>query len=141
MPQKKTSKIRQQIHNLYEENELAQLKQSQARGRSLTVGTAGGGIIELCIRADYSSLWYQIPPTEAVELIGQLAAAAGVEIAIRPRNDFASWRSWDQNLPGSVVWMGAAPWQLTEEDRALLAEAKAKNIKAIEGSDNDKKSE
>jgi len=141
MPQKKTSKTRQQIHNLYEENELAQLKQSQSRGRSLTVGTAGGGIIELCIRADYSSLWYQIPPTEAVELIGQLAAAAGVEIAIRPRQDFASWRSWDPTLPGAVTWMGAAPWQLPEEDRALLAEVKAKDIKAIESSKDDEKSE
>lgn len=138
MPQKKISKTRQQIQNLYEENELAGLKQNQSRGRSLTVGTAGGGIIELCIRADFSSLWYQLPPTEAVELIGQLASAAGVEIAMRPRQDFAAWRSWDPNLPASVAWMGAAPWQLSAEDRALLAEAKAKNIKAIEGSDDEK---
>jgi hypothetical protein len=141
MASKKISKTRQQIQDIYEENELAGLKQGQSRGRSLTVGTAGGGIIELCIRGDFSSLWYQLPPTEAVELIGQLAAASGVEIAMRPRNDFASWRSWDATLPTSVAWMGAAPWQLTEEDRALLAEAKAKNIKAIEGSDNDSKPE
>jgi len=141
MPQKKTSKIRQEIQSLYEKNELAGLKQNQSRGRSLTVGTAGGGIIELCIRADFSSLWYQLPPTEAVELIGQLASAAGVEIAIRPRQDFATWRSWDPTLPNSVAWMGAAPWQLSDEDRALLAEVKAKNIKSIEGSENNEKSE
>jgi hypothetical protein len=34
--------------------------------------------------------------------------------------------------------MGTAPWQLSEEDRALLAEHKAKNIKAIEASDESK---
>jgi len=138
MPQKKLSKTRQEIHKLYEENELANLKQNQTRGRSLTVGTAGGGIVELIIRGDFTSLWYQMQPTEAIEIIGQLAAATGVEIAMRPRQDFASWRSWDPTLPANVAWMGAAPWQLSEEDRALLAEHKAKNIKAIESSDESK---
>jgi hypothetical protein len=135
MAQKKLSKTRQQIHQLYEENELASLKQNQSRGRSLTVGTAGGGIIELCIRADFSSLWYQLSPTEAIELIGQLAASAGVDIAMRPKQDFSSWRSWDTSLPESVAWMGAAPWQLTEEQRLELEAVKAKNLKVIEGSD------
>jgi hypothetical protein len=135
MTQKKLSKTRQQIHQLYEENELAALKQNQSRGRSLTVGTAGGGIIELCIRADFSSLWYQLPPTEAIELIGQLAAASGVDIAMRPKQDFSSWRSWDTSLPESVAWMGAAPWQLTEEQRLELEAVKAKNLKVIKGSD------
>lgn len=141
MPQKKTSKIRQQINNIYEENELAGIKQNQSRGRSLSVGTAGGGVIELNIRGDFANLWYQMQPTEAIEVIGQLAAAAGVEIAMRPRQDFAAWRSWDTAIPGSVAWMGAAPWQLSDEDRALLGEIKAKNIKAIEGSKDDEKSE
>lgn len=141
MPQRKTSKLRQEIKDLYEQNELASVKQSQCRGRSLTVGGAGGGIIELSIRADLTTLWYQVSPTEAVEIIGQLAAAAGVEIAMRPRQDFAAWRSWDTTLPGSVAWMGAAPWQLSDEDRALLGEAKAKNIKSIESSKDDEKSE
>jgi len=138
MAQKKLSKTRQEIHTLYEANELASLKQNQTRARSLSVGTAGGGVIELNMRGDYSSLWYQMQPTEAIEIIGQLAAASGVEIAMRPRQDFASWRSWDPTLPASITWMGAAPWQLSEEDRALLAEHKAKNIKAIESSDESK---
>jgi hypothetical protein len=126
MAQKKLSKTRQEIHSLYEENELASLKQNQTRARSLTVGTAGGGVIELNMRGDFANLWYQMQPTEAIEIIGQLAAASGVEIAIRPRHDFASWRSWDSTLPESIQWMGAAPWQLSAEDRQLLAEAKAK---------------
>jgi hypothetical protein len=138
MPQKKLSKTRQEIHAIYEANELAGLKQNQTRGRSLTVGTAGGGIVEIIIRGDFTTLWHQLQPTEAIELIGQLAAATGVEIAMRPRQDFAAWRSWDPTLPANVAWMGAAPWQLSEEDRLLLAEHKAKNIKSIEASDESK---
>jgi len=138
MAQKKLSKTRQEIHALYEKNELADLKQRQTRARSLSVGTAGGGIIELNMRGDFANLWYQMQPTEAIEIIGQLAAASGIEIVMRPRQDFASWRSWDATLPTSVAWMGTAPWQLSEEDRALLAEHKAKNIKAIEASDESK---
>jgi hypothetical protein len=133
---KKVSKTRQKIHEVYEENELASVKANQTRARSLSVGTAGGGVIELNMRGDFINLWYQLQPTEAIEVIGQLAAAAaGVEIAVRPRQDFASWRSWDPSLPSSVAWMGAAPWQLNEEARAELEASKAKNIKSIEASD------
>lgn len=135
MPIKKVSKTRQKIHELYEENELANLKQTQTRARSLTVGTTTGGIIEVCMRGDFSHLWYTLQPVEAVEIIGQLAAAAGIEIAMRPRQDFASWRSWNTSLPESTHWIGAAPWQLREEQRAEIEAAKAKNLIAIEGTD------
>jgi hypothetical protein len=140
MQKRKLSKTRQEINTQYEENELADLKQRQTRARSLSVGTAGGGVIELNMRGDFANLWYQMQPTEAIEIIGQLAAACGVEVAMRPRQDFASWRSWDPTLPASIAWIGAAPWQLSEEDRNLLAEAKVKNIKAIESSDGTKSS-
>ena len=135
MVQRKVTKARKQIHDLYEQNELANLKANQTRARSLTIGTATGGIIEVGMRGDFSSLWYLLQPTEAVEIIGQLAAAAGIEIAMRPRQDFASWRSWDTSMPPSVAWMGAAPWQLSDEARAELEAAKAKNIKSIEAVD------
>ena len=135
MVQRKVTKARKQIHDLYEQNELANLKANQTRARSLTIGTATGGIIEVGMRGDFSNLWYLLQPTEAVEIIGQLAAAAGIEIAMRPRQDFASWRSWDTSMPPSVAWMGAAPWQLSDEARAELEAAKAKNIKSIEAVD------
>ena len=134
MAPKKVSKTRQKIRELYEENEFANLKANQTRARSFTVGTTTGGLIELGMRGDHANLWYLLQPVEAVEIIQQLAASAGLEIAIRPRQDFASWRSWDTSLPGSVHWMGAAPWQLGEQQRAELEAAKAKNIKAIEES-------
>ena len=106
MAQKKVSKTRQKIHEIYEENELASMRQVQTRARSLSVGTAGGGIVEVNMRGDHANLWYLLQPTEAVEIIGQLAAAAGLDIAIRPKRDFSSWRSWDTSLPSSVQWMG-----------------------------------
>ena len=87
------------------------------------------------MRGDFSNLWYQMQPMEAVELIGQISASIGVDIAIRPKQDFASWRSWDTTLPPSIAWVGAAPWQLSEEQREELDQVKVKNIKTIEGSD------
>lgn len=132
MAPKKPSKTRQKIHELYEENELASLKQNQTRARSLSIGTATGGVIEVGMRGDFSSLWYLLQPVEAIEIIGQLAAAAGVEIAMRPRQDFASWRSWDTSLPDNTYWVGTAPWQLTSDDKEKLNEVKMKNLKAVE---------
>jgi hypothetical protein len=134
MAPKKLSRTRQKIHEMYEENEFANLKQNQTRARSFSVGTTTGGIIEVSMRGDFANLWYLLQPTEAVEIISQLAAAAGLDIAMRPKQDFSSWRSWDTSLPPSVAWMGAAPWQISEEERLELEAAKAKNIKAIEGS-------
>jgi len=135
MTNKKISKTRQKIHQIYEENELAGMTANQTRARSISVGTAGGGIVEINMRGDFSNLWYQMQPTEAIELIGQISASIGVEIAIRPRQDFSSWRSWDTTLPSSIAWIGAAPWQLTGEQREEIERAKSKNIKAIEGVD------
>lgn len=137
MTQRKVSKTRQKIQNLYEENELASLEQNQSRARSFSVGTTTGGVIEVSMRGDFSNLWYLLQPVEAVEIINQLAAASGIEVAMRPRQDFASWRSWDTSLPASVHWVGTAPWQINEEEREKLEAAKAKNLKAIEESKNE----
>jgi hypothetical protein len=136
MAQKKLSKTRQKIHQIYEENELANLESNKYRARSFTVGTTTGGILEVGMRGDYGHLWYILQPVEAVEIIGQIAAAAGIEIAMRPKQDFSAWRSWDTSLPNSTFWVGAAPWQLPEEERYKIEEAKAKNIKAIESGED-----
>ena len=109
MAPKKVSKTRQKIHEIYEENELANLKQSQTRARSFTVGTTTGGIIEVGMRGDFANLWYLLQPVEAVEIINQLAAASGLEIAMRPKQDFSTWRGWETSLPSSIHWMGTAP--------------------------------
>lgn len=140
MQKKKLSKTRQEINRQYEENELADLKQRQTRARSISVGTAGGGVIEINMRGDFSTLWYQIQPVEVVELIDQLASSAGLEVAVRPRQDFASWRSWDTTLPASISWYGTAPFQLADEAREFIGEIKSKNIKSITSSTEKQKS-
>ncbi len=128
---KKPSKIRERIHQIYEENELASLESNRDRARSFSIGSATGGIVEVSMRGDFSNLWYHMQPVEAIEFINQLAAATGVEIAMRPRNDFSSWRSWDTSIPNEIVWLGAAPWQLNEEKKTAIQAAKEKNIKSL----------
>lgn len=135
---KKPSKIRQRINQIYEENELAALESNRNRARSFSVGSANGGIVEVSMRGEFANLWYIMQPVEAIEFIGQLAAATGVEIAMRPRNDFSSWRSWDTSLPDEVAWLGAAPWQLGEERRSAIEAAKSKNIKSLPDSESGK---
>lgn len=101
------------------------------RARSVSIGCCGGGMIEINLRGHFDHMYYITNPVEAVELIGQLAAASGVEVAIRPKEDFASWRSWDTNLPSGIEFMGTAPYQLTEERRKYIGEAKNKHRKAM----------
>lgn len=74
MPKKEDTAIRKKINQMYEENEYANLQQNKNRARSITVGTAFGGAIEVNMRGDYHSLWCILNPVEAVELLEQLAA-------------------------------------------------------------------
>jgi hypothetical protein len=95
-------------------------KQAEAdallRARSVTVGTAFGGVTELIMRRGDNSFTFAImQPVEVVELIHQLAANIGCHMQLVPRKDFASWRDWKlteeelahyrgvQHLPG-VGW-------------------------------------
>lgn len=113
------SELREKIELLCAENEYLSMKQNRNRARSITVGTAFGGIVEVGMRSDAASVYAQIQPTEGVELIEQLAAGLGIEIAMRPKQDFASWRGWEdvigQRVPlDRLAWKGAAAWQLYE---------------------------
>ena len=65
------------------------------RARSITVGTSFGGTTELMMRGnDGSVLWCPMQPVEIIELIHQLASNVGCHLALKPRDDFASWRDW-----------------------------------------------
>lgn len=114
---KKESKIRQKINEIYEENELANLESNKNRARSFTVGTAFGGIIEVSMRGDFHNLWCLLQPVEAVEFIEQIAAAAGLQVALRQKQDFASWRGWNVDTENKY-WVGSAHWQLGDDDPA-----------------------
>lgn len=123
-PKQKISKTREKIIAIAEENELASLLETRNRARSVTCGPASGGIVEITMRSDTHSLWYNISPVEAVEFMTQLAAAVGIEVAFRPRQDFAAWRAWDNSMPINSNWIGTAPWQLEyqQEPQKLLNE-------------------
>jgi len=108
---------REKINRLCEENEFLSIKQNRNRARSITVGTAFGGIVEINMRSDIASVYAQMQPTEAIELIEQLAAGVGVEVAMRPKVNFASWRGWEEVIDqrigwDQIGWKGAAAWQL-----------------------------
>jgi len=79
-------------------NKLRQLETLEAndtRAQSITVGTAGGGTVEITMRSQAGKfMWNTYQPVEVVELINQLAAGIGCHIHILPRKDFASWRDW-----------------------------------------------
>lgn len=114
---KKESKFRQKINEIYEQNELANLESNKNRARSITVGTAFGGAVEISMRGDYHNLWTVLQPVEVVEIIEQLASGVGLEIAIRPRQDFATWRGWNVDSENRY-WAGAAEWQIEQASTA-----------------------
>jgi len=131
MSKREVSEVRKKILEIHEQNELEALEANKTRARSFSVGTCGGGLLEVSIRGDSGFLWYQLGAVEAVEVIQQLAAGAGLDVALRPRQDFAAWRSWNQELPPSVHWLGTAPWQLSDEGREELAAIQARNLKVL----------
>jgi hypothetical protein len=135
------SKIREKINQIYEENELANLVSNKNRARSITVGTAFGGAVEISMRGDYHDLWVIMQPVEAVELIEQLASGIGLQVAMRPKQDFAAWRGWNIDAEDRY-WAGAAPWQIEDtshrhkkllnqerNDEKLLSESDDKKTK------------
>jgi len=131
MAKREISETRKKIREIYEQNELDGLEANKTRARAFSVGTCGGGLIEVTLRGDIGFLWYQLDAVETVEIIQQLAAGCGLDIALRPKNDFATWRSWDETLPGAIHWVGAAPWQMSDEQREEIAALRAKNLKLL----------
>ena len=117
MTKEKLSKNRKKINELCEENEIDSINSNRYRARSITVGTAFGGIVEISMRTQSGYMYAQLQPTEAIELIEQLAAGIGVEVAMRPKVNFASWRGWEEVIEqrigfDKIAWKGAAAWQL-----------------------------
>lgn len=117
MTKEKLSKNRKKINELCEENEIDSINSNRYRARSITVGTAFGGIVEISMRTQSGYMYAQLQPTEAIELIEQISAGIGVEVAMRPKVNFASWRGWEEVIEqrigfDKIAWKGAAAWQL-----------------------------
>ena len=117
MPKKEETELRKKINDICEENELASLQQNRSRSRSITIGTAFGGAIEVNMRGDFSSLWCILTPVEAIEIVEQLAAAAGVQVVTKPKDDYSSWRGWNVDNIDYAHWKGAAAWQVAPQNR------------------------
>lgn len=93
------------------EQRLRSLKSNMSRSRSVTVGTAFGGTTEISMRGDAGEvLWCLLQPVEAIELIHQLAANVGCHIAIKPREDFSSWRGWKVTEEEKLHLQGHPPF-------------------------------
>ena len=102
---KKLESINTEREILDAEQDLRNRKSNLSRARSVTVGTAFGGVTEISMRGDGGDfLWCVMQPVEVTELIHQLAGNIGCHIHIQPRKDFASWRDW----------------KVTDEDKLLL---------------------
>ena len=92
---KRLDEIKSESELLEAELALKQMKSNTTRARSITVGTAFGGVTEISMRGEGSEyLWVLMQPVEVTEFIHQLAGSIGCHINVQPRNDFASWRSW-----------------------------------------------
>lgn len=148
--EKKSSKIRQKINELCEENEYLSIQQNRNRARSVTVGTCFGGIVEIILRSDLATVYAQMQPVEVVELIEQLASGCGLDIAMRPKQDFASWRGWEEVIGqrvgfDKISWKGAASWQLNGDEveenyknKMKLLESQKVEVKQLESSEQNK---
>lgn len=81
------------------------------RARSIHVGTAFGGSTEIMMRGDGNKLLYVImQPVEVIELIHQLSANVGCHLALKPREDFSSWRDWRVSEAEKKHLNGFAPF-------------------------------
>lgn len=119
MVRKKSDEMRQKIHSFHEENEFYNMvDNTRHRGRSLTVGNGYSGVIEVSIRNEFNHMWIIMQPVEAVEIIEQIAAACGIEIAMRPKQNFTSWRSWNfENVEENFNHIkGSSPHQLEGQE-------------------------
>ena len=108
MNQKELAKKRQDLVN---QQELENFESNLNRAKSVTVGTAFGGTTEIMMRGSGGRhMWCVMQPVEVTELIHQLAANIGCHIAVKPRDDFASWREWRVSSAEKKHLNGHAPF-------------------------------
>jgi hypothetical protein len=103
---------KQRLQNIVEERDVDNMQADLNRARSVTVGTAFGGITELMMRSNSGDvLWCILQPVEVIELIHQMAASIGCHIHVQPRRDFASWRDWKYTEEELAHYRGVQPWK------------------------------
>lgn len=113
------------------QRELDSNVSTRSRARSVTVGTSFGGTTEISMRSDAGNTWCVMNPVEVTELIHQLAANIGCHIAIKPRDDFASWREWRVSEAERKHLNGHAPF-VNDMSMFLQLGASGFNQQAVE---------
>ena len=111
--------------------ELYDLRAAKNRGRSISVGAACGGTIEISMRGDADDMYVQLQPTEAVEFLNSLAAQCGLDIATRPKEDYATWRSWDPRTLPERTHVGLGAQQLHDQAREKLIAQKETELAKV----------
>lgn len=104
--------LKKELERRHKLRQLENLEANETRAQSLTVGTAGGGTVEITMRSSSGKfLWNTYQPVEIIEFINQLAAGVGCHIHILPRQDFASWRGWKMTPEELEHARGVQPFQ------------------------------
>lgn len=97
MPTKHEETLQKLMEKNHVETTKRGIEADKHRARGVSVGHSGGGEVEIMMRGmsgDYLFSVYQ--PVEVIEFINQLSAAIGCHIHIKPREDFASYREWNE---------------------------------------------
>lgn len=137
------------LSEIQAQQDIQNFQSSLNRARSVTVGTCFGGTTELMLRGnDGSVLWTPMQPVEVIELIHQLAANVGCHIALKPRDDFGSWREWrvseaeKQHLNGHPPFvndmgvfqqLGAKGFDQTKAEQVMSDELAQKEYEYVNG--------
>jgi hypothetical protein len=116
----KKTDFKKELNEIDQKLSLENRENDLNRARSVTVGTSFGGTTELMMRMNNGrTVWAPMQPVEVAELIHQLAANIGCHVALKPRNDFASWRQWKVQ-PHMDAGPGWPPWVNDMEPHKLV---------------------
>lgn len=151
----KKQEAKKKLSEIQYRNEIEAHESNFNRSRSITVGTSFGGTTEISMRGNGEKFLYCLmQPVEVVELIHQLSANIGCHIAIKPRDDFSSWREWrisnaeKQHLNGHPPFvndmaifqrLGAAGFNQQEAEAAMEEWISQKEYEYVNGAAQIKK--
>jgi hypothetical protein len=98
------------LQDILDQQDIQNFKENLNRARSITVGTAFGGVTEVSMRGPGGAyLFCPLQPVEIIELIHQLAANVGCHLNLQPRQDFSSWRDWKYTEQELLHYKGEQP--------------------------------
>jgi hypothetical protein len=122
----KQSEYKQRLESFRLKEEVESYEANLNRSRAIAVGTAFGGTTEVSMRGNGDKFLYCLmQPVEVIELIHQLAANVGCHIALKPREDFSSWREWRVSEAEKKHLNGQAPFV---NDMAVFQQLGASNF-------------